>query len=427
MSTNGTHAATGSESPDGALREHPPVDPHSVDERLDALRATIRTWDWREALVEVGPPRIDALDDSAPPLHATSPADAHRVSESLEEDELSRDDRAGPQSAAMSASPDPAATAASPMETAVLPLDVEAPGLDEPVVPPPTAAAVPQSQATTRSDEETPSKEPIAPPPAEDAGSNEATESAPAGINGPVTEEIAIPTEAPAAVPLVDHAAREPGSQADGVGTSWFGQEPEQSAEPERGRRRFWSRPSAKLAVAIIAAAVVVALIVGGIRFFAKNPASGGTTETTVSQPSSHSARHTHFVAPISAAQLATYEGFASSFQNANVTATKAFVKAGSTPTAAQVVLAVVAYRTAVNIYNYQLHFVQWPQSMVRTIDTDHAQLQALASFLQAFSSIAPNGVPAWLSQLNNRASSTQDADNAVRQDLGLSASSAFP
>jgi hypothetical protein len=181
------------------------------------------------------------------------------------------------------------------------------------------------------------------------------------------------------------------------------------------------------LVVAGLAALVVVALVVGGIRLAKKHTASGGQTTTTVAQPTSHPAHHAHVVAPISAAQLATYEGYASSFQSANVTATKALVKAGGTPTTSQVVGVVVAYRTAVNLYNYQLHLIQWPQSMQGAIETDHAQLQALTSFLEAFSSVAPTGVPAWLSQLNDRANSTQVADNAVRQELGLAPSSAFP
>jgi hypothetical protein len=60
-------------------------------------------------------------------------------------------------------------------------------------------------------------------------------------------------------------------------------------------------------------------------------------------------------------------------------------------------------------------------------IEADHAQLQTLASFLQAFSSVAPNGVPAWLSQLHNRAGTTEAADNVVREALGLPVSSSFP
>jgi hypothetical protein len=132
-------------------------------------------------------------------------------------------------------------------------------------------------------------------------------------------------------------------------------------------------------------------------------------------------------VAPINSAQLARYEGYAASLQNANVATTRGFVQAGSTPTASQVVLVVGAYRTAVSRYNDELYFIRWPASMQSAIVGDHAQLQALTNFLQAFSSVAPNGVPAWLSQFHNRAGTAEAADNAVRRALGLPASSSFP
>jgi hypothetical protein len=91
------------------------------------------------------------------------------------------------------------------------------------------------------------------------------------------------------------------------------------------------------------------------------------------------------------------------------------------------VVLVVGAYRTAVELYNYQLYFIHWPASMQTAIEADHAQLQALNSIMQAFPSVAPNGVPAWLSQLHNRAGSAEAADNVVREALGLPGSSSFP
>jgi hypothetical protein len=179
------------------------------------------------------------------------------------------------------------------------------------------------------------------------------------------------------------------------------------------------------LAVLAVAAIAVVVLIIGGIRLFAKSPGSTGATATTVTHPVARPNRR--LVAPINASQMTQYRGYAEGFQSANVTATRGFIKAGSTPTASQVVLVVGAYRTAVSVYNYQLYFIRWPASMQTAIEADHGQLQALASFLQAFSSVAPDGVPAWLSQLHNRASTTEAADNVVRETLGLPASSSFP
>ena len=210
-------------------------------------------------------------------------------------------------------------------------------------------------------------------------------------------------------------------------GASWLGREPEPQPEPDGRLRRLWSHRMTKLAVLGLAALVVVVLVIGGIRLFAKKPASPGPSATTVTRPVSRSVHHNHFVAPISAAQLTQYQKFALALHNANLTAISGFEKAGSTPTPAQVAPVVEAYRTAVNNYDFQLHLIQWPQSMQSAIEADYAQLQALAGFLQAFALVSPNGIPRWLSQVHNRTGTTQTADNVVRQDLGLPASFSFP
>ena len=450
MSTNGTHTSISSEVASGVDYQQPPLDCQSVDERLEKLRETIRTWDWRAGLVEVGAPApLETLDTTAPPCEeleaaapppiATTPADVRSSSESLAGDESAADGSDTADPVDVSAGSGPVATAAPAMEVVAFPAAVEGLPLEEPVFAPPTTPApppttpVPPPMASappvpvfSPSDHLAPPTETVTPSPPEAAQQRETAETPPSATVGPAPEEIAVATEALASAPQVDHP-NETDDKVDGIGTSWFGQEPEPAREPDGAVRRLWSHPWAKLALAVVAAVVVVALVVGGIRFLKKNASSNGPTPTTAAQPTSHPVHHAQVAAPISAAQLATYEGYATSFQDANVTATKALVKAGGTPTTSQVVLVVVAYRTAVSLYNYQLHFIQWPQSMQGAIETDHAQLQALTSFLEAFSSVATNGVPAWLSQLNDRANSTQVADNAVRQALGLAPSSAFP
>jgi hypothetical protein len=307
----------------------------------------------------------------------------------------------------------------------------------EPVAPPIAATAPPTEAGTTPigapvglpTESDAPPEDAVSPSIGQTVPSIAATDPVTETL-GLATEELALPVlpEESAAPPLeVDRPLQGTIGDASVDGTTWFGQEPEPEPEPDGTMRRLWSHSWTKLALLAVAAVVVVVLIVAGIRIFAKNPSSAGTTAPNVTQPASRNLHHSHFVAPIGAAQLAQFEGYATPFQNANVVATRGFVKAGSTPTASQVVLVVVGYRDAVNIYNFQLRFIHWPQSMQSAIEADHAQLQALLSFLQAFSSVAQNGVPAWLSQLHDRTSSTQAADNLVRKDLGFAASSSFP
>lgn len=395
MNTNG--ARTGIDTKAAGHAEEAPssLNGQSVEERLEALRQTIRTWDWRAAVVEAGPPPVDVTVTAAP-LTTTAVTELDEDSGSPERD----------------SSPLPGRADAQPLVIEPTPRPVEMAPPPEVLLPPVDAVAVP-AEGVVRPAE-------TAPAPVETLAEPSDTLVPPEEAMDPLPGEFA-PRLASAPPP-----EGTPGEE--GVdGSSWLGQEHEPEPEPERPVRRFWSNRLTKVAVLGLAALVVVVLIIGGIRLFAKSPASPGPTATRTTQPSHRSVHHGHFVAPISAAELTQYQGYATALQNANLAAIRGFEKAGSTPTASQVVLVVSAYRTAVNDYYFQLHFIHWPQSMQTAIESDYAQLQALVSFLQAFPFVAPNGVPAWLSQLHNRTGTTQTADNAVRQDLGLPASVSFP
>ena len=178
-----------------------------------------------------------------------------------------------------------------------------------------------------------------------------------------------------------------------------------------------------------LAAVVVVLLIIAGIRLVANgNTGSGNSPPTTAAtQPVSRPSHHITFVAPISAAELAKYEGYADGLQQANTVASKAIVSAGRAPTPVQLSPVITTYGSALNLYDFQLHFIQWPASMQTAVAVDHAQLKALMSFLQSFTQISPTGVGPWLAQFDDRAGSAQTADNQVRHDLGLPISSSFP
>ena len=185
------------------------------------------------------------------------------------------------------------------------------------------------------------------------------------------------------------------------------------------------------MAVLCLAAAVAVVLIIWGIRLTHKDPGSNGPTlppaSTTTTRPATSQTAQTVSLAPIDSAQLAQYEQYAAGLQTANGAASKGFGGAGRTPTATQLASVAAAYRADVNVYDFQLHFIQWPVSMQAAIATDHAQLQALMSSLQSISSVSSTGTSAWLAQLHDRTDTAQTADNQVRKDLGLHISTSFP
>ena len=59
ITTNGSHKVSDHEAPEPSHEGPPPLSAQSVDERLEALMETIRTWDWRAAAVEAGPRPAD--------------------------------------------------------------------------------------------------------------------------------------------------------------------------------------------------------------------------------------------------------------------------------------------------------------------------------------------------------------------------------
>jgi hypothetical protein len=431
MTTNGTHGVTDPESPERADQPRAFLNGQTVDERLAALLQTIRTWDWRAAVVEAGSPPLDVVAKAVPLATTTTSTRAPEDSESRVHDPSPLQDVQDTQPVVNEPMPRPATRDVSTdgvgptTDVVAAPVDSDSPTLEvdpfaegslhedsESLVPdPPPFQDIARTQPVV-----------MEPTPGPEAGDP------PTVAVGPIVDAAAPPFDIDSPPVEVDPFAERMLEETGVDLTSWFGHQSEPEHEPEHEGliRRVWSHRTTKLAVLAVATVVVVILIIGGIRLFAKSPGSAGTTATTVIHPQSRP-HPNQVVAPINSAQMAQFRGYAAGLQSANVAATRGFIQAGSTPTASQVVLVVGAYRTAVNLYNYQLYLIHWPASMQTAIETDHAQLQALTSFLQAFSSVAPNGVPAWLSQLHNRASSTEAADNSVRQTLDLSASSSFP
>jgi len=407
-------------------------DGEAIDESLDAMLHTIRAWDWRAAAMGVGLHEVDDGATPTPSAAATVSTETPGYSESTVREPSQFKNVTDTQSLVVEPTPrfvpvaPPTQTLASSTETVERPMDTNVPSaltLERP------AAAVPPPPEVVLATESVASPTETVEQPVETAAPVAGTVALEAEAITSRTETVPPPAGSPAGTDA-PHLEDEPtieGSLAgeDVDGTLWFGYKPEPEPEPDDAIRRLWSHRATKLAVLGLVALIAVVLIVGAIRLFAQSPGPTGTTATHhASRPNHH---NTHIVVPISAAQLTQFQGYAAALENANLIATRDFERAGGTPTPAQVALEVVAYRTAVNNYNFQLHFIHWPQSMQSAIEADYAQLQSLASVLQAFAFVAQNGVPAWLSQLHNRTGTTQAADNVVRQDLGLPASFSFP
>ena len=245
----------------------------------------------------------------------------------------------------------------------------------------------------------------------------------PSPVRGPHDTQPVVIEPLPLQVTAEPSAPEKPEIAIDGAISS---PAPRRRAKARTGPiARLWAHPRTKLAAWCLAAVVAVFLIISGIRLVSKNP-NLVPPSTTVTTATSH-VHHTAFVAPISAAQLTQYEQYAQGLQKANAVASNGFVSAGRTPTTTQLTVVATPYRSSLNLYDFQLNFIQWPASMQTAIELDHTQLKALMSFLPSISAVSPTGVSAWLSQLHSRIRLAQTADDQVREDLGLPISTSFP
>ena len=178
-----------------------------------------------------------------------------------------------------------------------------------------------------------------------------------------------------------------------------------------------------------LAGAVAILLVIWGIRVTHKDPTSSGPSlppPSTATTASTSGASHASTALyPDGQRKLAQYEGIPR--RRGPMGWPQDLVDAGSNPSTTQLAPVVTAYGSALNLYDFQLHFINWPASMESAIELDHAQLKALMSFLQSFSIVTPTGMSTWLVDLHNRAGTAQAADNVIRRKLGLSSSSSFP
>ncbi len=404
VTTNGIRKVTDAEPPEPIDEAPRSLNGQSVDERLDALMETIRTWDWRAASVEAGPPPPAVAASTVSSLTTTASAEVREDSEPL------------------TLGPPPPAVPASTVSPLTTTASAEVREDSEPLTLGPPPADVPASTVSPLTAEVREDSEPLTlgPPPV-----------SPPPVFGPAPVQSAADTQPVMVEPMPGPATVDPSAPEVPEDAS---EDASSSSEPwpDHPIGRLWSHPRTKVVVLCLAAVVAVILIIWGIRLVSKGSGSGNpsTTATTATTATHHAASHVHqpaFVAPIDTANLTKYQQYAAGIDTANATATTAFVGAGSTPTLAQVTPVVTAYRTALNLYDFQLRFIQWPASMQPAITVEHAQLEALVSFLQSISTVTPTGVSPWLSQLHIRAATAQTADNQIRQDLGLPSTSSFP
>jgi hypothetical protein len=383
-----------------------PLDPGSIEERLAALRETVRTWDWRAALLDAPPPPMEdaplvpsSVQTPPPPALAAEPAPstAPYPTESREEHVLAGAD---------------AARAGIPQDQIIA--EGQSARTDEAAVPPQEVLSAPQA---------------ISP-------ASEGAQSAQIAASSPASSDTQAAHVVTAAVPVVSDSAVAPAHSDQGFGD--FFEAPVVAApEPQRGPdgpfTRLWAHPWTKLAALCLVVVVAVLVIVGGLRLAHRDPESGsGPAPTTATAPTTDAATTTSTTqapaaVPVTAAQLAQYKQYSTAFEAANATAKTGLAGAGASATLAQISPIVASYLNALKLYNLQFHYVQWPASMQTDVSNDEAQLSAMMNFVPSVGNIAATDTATWLSELHAQATTLQAAENKIHQDLGLPASTSLP
>jgi len=421
--TNGNHPATDAQ-PTSAGQIALPYSSQSVDDRLEALMQAIRTWDWRSGSVEPGPPSINEPGETLGSARISSAPTG---------------DREGPDIGTVP--PPPAAADAqilidpTPRHAKAVPLLAEPPHAAVPSSAPPPPAAPPDpptlivvapvQESPVVGSREIPSTTAAAPVPTEqpDAPVLSVLPAPPATTQDPPTLIVAAPVLVPPAA-LGSHEAP----------TAAVGLQPAVApgAEPHPEILGTKSRSRIKIVLLCIAALVVLLLIIGGIRLLSdKNQGSGPSDPpptTAVTRPTTHTAASVNQAPlPIPSAALTQYEQYAGTLNEANTTAAKTLAGSGAALTTAEVVPVANIYATALNTYSIELAYITWPASLQTAVKADQAQLVITASYLKSIGAVSPTGLDSWLAQLKAQATTTETLDNALRQELDLPKTTAFP
>jgi hypothetical protein len=407
VATNGNRSATEPSEHSHGMTSLA-TDGVSTEERLSQLMETIQSWDWRTAPAKADESSLSEATTTASALTTPAPPEV-RV--------------------------DPVEVPPDSADLHLHPVDVRQETVD--VYPNPTVVPVDSVDARQEPVDVDPyptvprrARVEVPPEPAPMPEAAQPLISLPTSLHAAPETPLVAP-EQPTLVPMTFVGPEEPdASEMRKAGApSGLAPEFEPTAE-ENPIRRLWSHRWTKAVILCVVAVAAVLLIIWTIRLAHNGPNTGGSSAPATQPASGHgaaTASHSSFVSPITPAQLARYKLYANRLQPANVAASKAIVSAGSAPTTAQLAAAVTAYHSAVNLYDFQLRFIQWPASMQAAIADDHAQLEALVSFLATFSTTSPTNMSGWLSGLHIRTGAAQTTDNLVRRDLGLPNTNSFP
>jgi hypothetical protein len=131
--------------------------------------------------------------------------------------------------------------------------------------------------------------------------------------------------------------------------------------------------------------------------------------------------------AGLSASQLNEFEQDVAQLDKANQVASLEFTAVGSHPSGEELDRVASHYQTALDRYESGIHLIGWPARSHSLLQVDTTHLRALVVFLESASLADPAVSSKWLAQLHGQAQGSQQADNALRESVGVLGTSTFP
>jgi hypothetical protein len=190
------------------------------------------------------------------------------------------------------------------------------------------------------------------------------------------------------------------------------------SETDELDARRRWGR-----VILWAVAAVVVVIAVALIRMNAPGSTPNGLTPTTVHSESNAPPKARIAVSPTVTKAFVTAS---TPLKAANYTVTQAMASS-SGQTTAQTAAEVIPYAKALDTFSFDLHFISWPPSMQVASENLTVRVKDLSTFIASISSATPAGLATWESQFKALAAQTETSDNMIRTDIGLRTTTGYP
>ncbi len=181
------------------------------------------------------------------------------------------------------------------------------------------------------------------------------------------------------------------------------------------------ARPLGRRVLPWLVAVIVVLVGVVVVRLTATT-IPGSLTPTVVTHTTTHAAA----TAPVSSVTRAKYLAASTQMDMANAAAA-ASLSGAAGDSVAQVDQALGPYKRALQTFVYTVHFLSWPGVTAVSSEELIQRVQTLVTYSATVFLVDPATVHTWLVKFRSLATDVQSADNLLRRQIGIAATTSYP